>query len=62
MTDEFCDQSRCYSVINNVIVNNTTISKGIPRLHLTTTFSRLLAPRLADEVRKALTSRNPPPA
>ena len=57
MTDEFCDSSKCYSVINNVIVNNVTISEGVPRLHLTTTFSRLLAPRLADEVEKALASR-----
>jgi hypothetical protein len=44
-------------VINNVIVNNVTISKGVPRLHLTTTFSRLLAPRLADEIGKALAAR-----
>jgi peptidoglycan/LPS O-acetylase OafA/YrhL len=58
MTDEFCDAARCYSVINNVIVNNTVISKGVPRLHVTTTFSRLLAPRLAVEVEKALTTRS----
>jgi len=45
ITDIFCDDSVCQTVINNVIVYQDT-----PSSHLTATFSGLLAPRLASEI------------
>jgi peptidoglycan/LPS O-acetylase OafA/YrhL len=41
LTDVFCDASRCFTVIDNVIVYQDS-----PSSHLTTTFSRLLAPKI----------------
>jgi peptidoglycan/LPS O-acetylase OafA/YrhL len=52
LTDEFCDDRKCYAVINNVIVHADT-----PVSHLTTTFSRLLAPRWEDEISRHLKDR-----
>jgi hypothetical protein len=52
LTDEFCDKRKCYAVVNNVIVHFDT-----PVSHLTTTFSRLLAPRWEDEITKQLKER-----
>ena len=55
LTDEFCDARQCDAVINNVIVHSDT-----PASHMTTTFSRLLAPRLEEEIERALTARGVP--
>lgn len=52
LTDEFCGARQCEAVINNVIVHADT-----PVSHMTATFSRLLAPRLAEEISAALTAR-----
>jgi len=49
LTDIFCEESACNSVIGNVVVY-----QDAPSSHLTATFSRLLSPRLAEAIRAAL--------
>lgn len=51
LTNQFCDASVCYSVINNTVVYQDS-----PSSHLTTTFSELLAPLLDKELKNKLSN------
>lgn len=54
LTDIFCDATECQSVINNVIVYQDS-----PSSHLTATFSRLLGPRMGEEIQALLNAPEP---